>query len=145
MGTTFRKGVIWYFAALATLGFILGLAAWTHPARAEDYSLPRYMSPHTWAIDNTFNCSRPSKVYRIQLHAHDDTVIWRDALGSTDVEKIDTSAVTSSVMFSTYTIQSIHLGEGEKFGTTWFYVNVNGEMIRVDKNGRFAHYIVRCN
>jgi hypothetical protein len=134
----FRKLVFW--SVVAVFVFVAPVAA-----HAEDYSLPRYMSKHTWAIDNTFNCRTPNKVYRIQLDADHDTVIWRDALGSTDVEQINISAVTSMVMFSTSTVQSIHRGEGEKFETTWFYVNVNGEMIRVDKNGRFAHYIVRCN
>ena len=128
---------------LLALAIVLGLGA---PfAHTQDYSLPRYMSKHTWAIDNTFNCRVPSKVYSIQLDADNDAVIWRDANGSTDIEQINTRAITSMVMFSTSTVQSLHRGEGEAIGTTWFYVNINNEMIRVDKNGRLAHYIVRCD
>ena len=114
-------------------------------AHASDYSLPRYMSRHTWAIDNTFNCRVPSKVYTVQLDADRDVVVWRDANGSTDTEEINGREVTSIVMFSTMTVQSYHRGEGEAFGTRWFYINVNDSMIRVDKNGRFEHYLVRCD
>lgn len=134
----FRKLLFWSVVAV----FVFGAPFAAH---AEDYSLPLYMSKHTWAIDNTFNCRVPSKVYSIQLDEDHDTVIWRDALGSTDIEQINTRAITSMVMFSTSTVQSLHRGEGEAIGTTWFYVNINNEMIRVDKNGRLAHYIVRCD
>ena len=134
----FRKLLFW--SVVAVFVFVAPFAA-----HAQDHSLPVYMSKHTWAIDNTFNCRVPSKVYSIQLDEDHDTVIWRDALGSTDVEQIDTRAVTSIVMFSTVTVQSLHRGSGEAFVTTWLYINVNGEMIKVLKNERLEHHIVRFN
>jgi hypothetical protein len=59
---------------------------------------------HTWAIDNTFNCRVPSKVYTVQLDTDQHIITWRDALSNTDVARIDTRTVTSIVMFSAFTV-----------------------------------------
>src|ERR1700730_820040 len=113
--TMFWK-TLWPIFAVVT-ALVFG-AAFAH---AEDYALPRYMSKHTWAIDNTFNCRVPSKVYTVQLDTDQHIITWRDALGNTDVEDINGLSITSIVMFSTMTVQSLHRGQGHAFGTTWHY------------------------
>jgi hypothetical protein len=123
------------------------VAAAPVPRPGVDLSLPAHLEKHNWAIDNAFNCRLPGKTYGVTLIKNDDGffVVFRDALGNVDKEQINTEAPASSVMFSTVTVQSLHRRESEPFGTTWTYVNVNDEMIRVLKIGQLYHHLVRCN
>jgi hypothetical protein len=117
------------------------------PRPNADLSLPVYLEKHKWALDNSFNCRLPGKTFNVTFVKNEDGifVVFRDALGNVDKEQVNTDAATSSVMFSTVTVQSLHRSENQPFGTTWTYVNVNDEMIRVLRNSQPYHFLVRCN
>jgi hypothetical protein len=95
-----------------------------------------------WAIDNTFNCSVPSKAYQVTV-SYSKRVEWKDALGNMDVERVVGDPYQNQ-SFATITQYSMHRNKSEPEGTEWYYLSINSDLVKIYRNGRFAHFIVRC-
>jgi hypothetical protein len=93
-----------------------------------------------WAIGSASNCDVPRSAYALTMG--DGTITWRNGLGSTDVEAVDSS---SEDTFRTTTRASNHADRrNERPGQTWTYARNGADRIRVTPGGRSPFVLFRC-
>ena len=82
-----------------------------------------------------------SRSYTLQFYGN--TVVWRDNLGSIDVETVSSNGPTDA---QTITQKSLHQdGKGEDPGTTWSYHLIGSDKINVkSSNGKAPFSLSRC-
>jgi hypothetical protein len=103
----------------------------TSATPAPTYLLQR-MAANRW-------CSS-SKSYSAQLNGN--MIVWRDNLGSIDVESINSNNQTDA---QTTTQKSFHPdGKSEDIGTLWFYHQLNAEKVHVRSSDNKSFYLSRC-
>jgi uncharacterized caspase-like protein len=93
-----------------------------------------------WAIGSTSNCNVPKNAYTLEVNS--GSIVWRNGLGSVDVESVVSS---SGDEFSTTTRSSSHsYGSSERTGQPWAYAR-DGDHIRVRPGGKSAFTLFRCS
>ncbi|TWB50887.1 hypothetical protein [Bradyrhizobium sacchari] len=81
-----------------------------------------------------------SRSYSLQLSGN--TAIWRDNLGSVDVESVSSSSSNDA---QTTTQKSFHPdGKSEEIGTTWSYRSGGADRINVKSSGGKSFSLTRC-
>ena len=94
-----------------------------------------------WAVGGPSNCQVPSKFYT--LSSSGGNIVWRNGLGSIDVEAI---VYSDESEFRTRTVSSIHQsGSGEAPGTSWIYTRTGPDRIQVTPGGRSSFMLARCS
>jgi hypothetical protein len=95
-----------------------------------------------WAVDNVNNCKVPSKIYWITVR--DGKIRFENvATGSLDIEEV-IAAGDGRVMTETVLLVRAN-GHGHAVGTQWDYYNVTSDLIHVDRDGKTAYWIVKCD
>jgi hypothetical protein len=110
------------------------MTAWAVPACAQAQLIDYMRANSQWAIGSVGNCYVPRTAYNLELS--DSFMIWRNGVGSLDVEEI---VATTDSMVRTATTSST----GQKRGQIWVYSRL-GERINVQPANKNPFILVRC-
>ena len=93
-----------------------------------------------WAIGSTSNCNVAKSAYTLEIGS--GSIIWRNGLGSVNVESVVSS--NENELYTT-TQSSVQMrSDNVKSGQPWTYTR-DGDRIRVRADGRSAFTLFRCS
>jgi hypothetical protein len=99
-----------------------------------------------WAVENVNNCKVPTKLYFITMqNEHNPTRIRFEniATGSLDIEEV-LAAGEHGMMTETVLSRRAN-GRGHDVGTRWTYFEVTNDLVNVERDGKTAYWIVKCD
>lgn len=93
-----------------------------------------------WAIGSTSNCYVAKSAYTLEINS--DSIVWRNGLGSVNVEAVVSSS--ENEFYTTTRSSAQRHSDNVKFGQPWTYTR-DGDRIRVRADGRGAFTLFRCS